>query len=189
MDKKVSIVIPYYPMKNHAFFLRRCLDSIDRQTYRNFEVILTQEGRSAENTNHGIGKATGDLIKTLHMDDYFTHEHALEDIVKEFGGMWQITGCSNNLNPVYYGDIHLGNNKLGGPSCLTISNEVTERFNPQLDWLFDCDFYKRMYNKYGLPQILSGNYITIGEGEHQATNTITNAKKEEEKEILRQLYV
>lgn len=186
---RVSIVIPYYPMKNHVFFLKRCLESIEKQTFKDYEVVITQEGRSAENTNRGIDKARGEIIKILHMDDYFTHENVLKEIVGNFTGAWQITGCSNNLSPIYYGDIHLGNNKLGGPSCLTISRDVTERFNPQLDWLFDCDFYKRMYNRYGLPQILSGNYITIGEGEHQATNIISNAKKEEEKEMLRDLYV
>ena len=123
------------------------------------------------------------------MDDYFTHEKALADIVHNFKGEWLITGCHNNLNPVYTGDIHLGNNKLGSPSCLTIRKGCGVKFDETLVWLLDCDFYKRMYEKYGAPTILNGDYVTIGVGKHQATHLLTNKAKEKEIMLLRQKYV
>lgn len=191
MEKKVSIVIPYYPMKNHLTFLMRCLDSINKQTYRDFEVIITMEGKSAENTNAGIKKATGDLIKILHMDDYFTHPEALQNIVDAFKDdiSWLVTGCSNNLHPILTGDLHLGNNKLGGPSVVTLRKGKHVLFDESMVWLFDCDFYKRMITQYGEPEIMSGNNVTIGEGEHQATNTLSDEVKQSELFLMRERYV
>jgi glycosyltransferase involved in cell wall biosynthesis len=191
MDKNmISIVIPVYSkMKNGEFFLGRCLESIKSQSYTDYEIVMTHEGNSPHNTNLGMKKAKGDLIKILHQDDYFTHENALKEIVDNFKGDWLITGCSNNLYPMYTGDIYLGNNKLGAPSVLTIRNGLDMYFDEDLVWLFDCDFYKRMYDKYGEPTILMGNNVTIGEGEHQATHLIVNTEKDKEVFLMRQRYV
>lgn len=149
------------------------------------------EGKSAENTNAGIRKAKGDLIKILHMDDYFSHSEALQNIVDTFTPdvKWLVTGCSNNLHPVITGDLHLGNNKLGGPSVLTLRKGNHEWFDESMSWLFDCDFYMKMMAKYGEPDIMLGNNVTIGMGEHQATNTLSDDKKQEEIFLMRQRYV
>jgi glycosyltransferase involved in cell wall biosynthesis len=178
----VSICIPYYETENSKVFLKRAIDSLRQQTYKNWELIVTEDGTAAKNHNSAIRQATGDLIKILHTDDYFTHEKALENIVKAFttDTKWLITGCSNNLNPMYMGDIHLGNNKLGAPSVLTIRKGEDVWFDENLVWLFDCDFYKRMYMKYGEPKIINGDHITIGEGAHQATNRIVQKQKDME---------
>ena len=66
----ISIVIPYHDMHNGAFFLKRAIDSIMIQNYKDYEIILVKEGRMAENTNAGIKKAKGNIIKILFMDDY-----------------------------------------------------------------------------------------------------------------------
>lgn len=189
---KISIVIPVYDkMKDGEFFLNRCLDSIKSQTYTDYEIVMSHVGNSAYNTNLGIMQAKGELIKILHQDDYFTHENALKEIATHFTGEvdWLITGCSNNLYPMYTGDIHLGNNKLGSPSVLTIRNGLDMYFDGDLVWLFDCDFYKRMYAKYGEPLIITGDNVTIGIHEGQATNLIANTEKENEVFLIRQRYV
>lgn len=186
----VSIAIPYYgKMKNADFFLKRAIDSLLEQTYENWELVVTEEGNASHNTNKAIQQSKGDLIKILYMDDYFTHSEALGDIVRNFKGNWLITGCNNNLEPVYTGDIHLGNNKLGSPSVLTIKKGCEIMFDEDLVWLLDCDFYKKMYKKYGKPVILNGDYMTIGEGSHQATNKLTNNVKESEILSMRTRYV
>lgn len=187
----VSICIPYYETGNSKKLLKRAIDSLRQQTYQNWELVITEDGRASENHNSAIKKANGDLIKILHTDDYFSHEQALEDMVDAFGKRttWLITGCNNNLDPYYSGDIHLGNNKLGAPSVLMFRKGVGVLFDPELVWLFDCDFYKQMYMKYGEPKILKGNYITIGEGDHQATNKITPLQKKNEEFLMRKKYV
>lgn len=186
----ISIAIPYYSkMENATFFLERLLDSIKMQTYKDYEIVITEEGNASENTNNAIEKSKGDIIKVMYMDDYFTHDNALKEIVEAFTGKWMIHGCNNNLVPVYTGDIHLGNNKLGSPSCLVIRKSCKVRFDPTLRWLLDCDFYKRMHQVYGLPQILVGDYVTIGEHEGQATNLLSKLEKDHEVMLMREKYV
>lgn len=192
MDKSVSIAIPFYAgMKDAQKFLTRLLESIQTQTLQPLEVVITGEGNASENTNLAMSKCKGDLVKVMYMDDYFTHKNALKEIVGAFDDKvtWLINGCNNNQVPYYTGDIHLGNNKLGAPSCLTVKNGLGITFDPSLRWLLDCDFYKKMYLAHGLPKILIGDYVTIGEGDHQATNSISEREKLEEVEILRKKYV
>lgn len=104
--KKVSIIIPCY---NCATTLRRCLDSVFSQTYRNIEVIAINDG-SKDNTleilkeydkkytnlkiidkanngvssarNDGMEIATGDYIQFLDSDDNFLYNNVVEKNVK-----------------------------------------------------------------------------------------------------------
>ncbi len=91
----ISICIPAY---ERAEYLKRLLDSIQSQHFRNFEVIITDDSRgdevknlvsghaifskvhyyknrqtlgSPENWNEGLRKSTGDWIKPMHDDDWF----------------------------------------------------------------------------------------------------------------------
>jgi hypothetical protein len=98
-----------------------------------------------------------------------------------------ITGCNNNPFPRWTDDIHLGNNKLGGLSVIAFKEYVL--FDESLKWLLDCDFYKRMYELYGKPYILETKNVTIGTGNHQMTNILTDKEKEREVELMKLKYV
>jgi glycosyltransferase involved in cell wall biosynthesis len=64
---KVSVIIPYNIDRG---FLQQAIDSVQAQTYRDFEIILSQsEGTGGYNMNRGIEKATGDLLCYLCEDD------------------------------------------------------------------------------------------------------------------------
>lgn len=175
-------------MKNAEEFLWRCINSVHKQSYKDYEIIYEEGGNAAENINKGIKKAKGEIIKILCMDDYFTHKNSLKDIVDNWKGKWMITGCSNNPYPYYTGDVHQGNNKLGGLSVIAIHNQNPLLFDEELQWLLDCDYYKRMYDLYGLPTILNGVNVTIEEGDHQATNNLAMELKRNEVIKLTQRY-
>ena len=90
----ISVVIPCY---NHGQYLHEALQSVNQQTYQNYEIIVINDGSTdpATNTllngldfpktkvfttdnrglpaarNYGIAKAIGDIIVTLDADDKF----------------------------------------------------------------------------------------------------------------------
>lgn len=104
----VSICIPAY---NQIHFLRKTLDSINAQTYRNFEVIISDDSTNDDvaglaneyagkfdlkyrrnsqplgppaNWNAALDMASGELIKVMHHDDWFAGQHSLAAMVQPF---------------------------------------------------------------------------------------------------------
>lgn len=217
MDRKaISVVIPTYQMDGGIDFLKRSFEMLKKQTFQDFEVIITDDSLNDEvkkfskkfkfvkyskndvsrgmggNTNAGIQKATGRLIKILYQDDYLAHERSLEIISKEFKGQWLVTGCTHtNGNPHlprWNDNIHFGVNTIGSPSVMTILNEDPLLFDTQLTWVLDCDYYKRMFLKYGLPTISNDINVVIGIGAHQTTNKLSDDLKYREAYFLRNRY-
>lgn len=214
---KISIAVPIYEMKGVGdVMLRRCLNSIARQEFKDYEVIISDNSTdeylpkirkviseflhipikyvickdrgATKNTNNAIKHCAGEVIHILNQDDAFHYRTTLRAIVDRFRGRWMISGCSNNPHPLVTGDIHKGNNKLGSPSCLTMLNESPLLFDEKLHWLFDCDYYKRMLIKYGDPIILPGVIINIGTGDYQLTNLLSQQEKEKEILLLSKRY-
>jgi glycosyltransferase involved in cell wall biosynthesis len=99
----ISICIPAF---KRAEYLKRLLDSISIQSYKDFEVIITDDSNdnsvadlipinqkkfsliykknkeplgSPENWNEAIRHAQGQWIKLMHDDDWFTNENSLQE--------------------------------------------------------------------------------------------------------------
>ena len=125
MDKnlkpKISVVIPCYEMSGKGVdFLARAIDSIESQTFKNYEIVIADnsddnliedfvKGKNlvyfknprkgmAQNTNEAMTHANGELIKILYQDDCLSHDNALEEIVDIFTDdvNWLATGCIHN---------------------------------------------------------------------------------------------
>lgn len=176
-------------MPNGDFFLKRLLQSLDEQTFRDFEVVITREGGMAANTNAAIRKSQGELVKILYQDDYLAHPDALQMISDAFDGDWLVTGCAHDpgthTHYARYNDrIHEGINTIGSPSVLTLKNDKPLLFDEGLTWLLDCDLYKRLYEKHGPPTILDDINVVIGTGEHQTTFLLDEETKEREHHYL-----
>ena len=100
-NPKISIVVPIY---NVELFLKDCIESVLNQSFRDFEVILVDDGSTDSspdicdyyaNTdnrikvfhkmngglssarNYGIGKASGEYLIFLDSDDFWTNENIL----------------------------------------------------------------------------------------------------------------
>lgn len=187
---KVSIVVPIHDMKDGDKFLWRLVNSLTAQTFKDWELIITKEGKMAENTNAGIKRARGEYVKILYLDDYFSHNDALREMVFTFEKTtadWLICGTNDNLNPVWTDDIETGNNKLGSPSALMFRNKFEKNilFDETMSWLLDCDLYRRMEGDLAT---LTGNHITIGKGDHQMTHILTNEEKLAEHNYMKKKY-
>ncbi len=111
----VSICIPYY---KNLEGLERLLDSIKIQTYKDFEVIISDDSGelknhqilenydfnilyykniknlgATKNTNIAINYANGELIKIMHDDDYFLNNESLQKFVELIGsGLFAYSG-------------------------------------------------------------------------------------------------
>lgn len=201
---KISVVVPVHEGMQHGdFFLWRLVQSLMKQSFTDYELVITQEGLMAENTNAGIKKSRGELIKILYLDDYFAHRDALKRIVESFTDdtQWMVSGCVHQYSspevleephsphyPVYTHDIHTGNNRLGSPSVVTLRNQGHLLFDEKLSFLLDCDLYKRYYADYGPPTMLNDLNVVIGIGDHQTSSTMPSAEKLEEFEYMKNKY-
>lgn len=100
---KVSICIPAF---NNEPSVRRLLDSIEKQEFKDYEVIITDDSDgdgirklaeekdyvnyyknpqrlgAAANWNAAISRAGGEYIKIMHHDDWLTEEDSLKEFVK-----------------------------------------------------------------------------------------------------------
>ena len=181
-------------MKDWSFFLTRCLKSIEQQTFTDYEIIITKAGKMAKNTNAGILKATGEIIKILYMDDYLAHPQALQNLAENFEGGWLATGCVHDYGDGKFKDPHLASitgitgdkssNTIGSPSVVAIENKDPLLFDEQMTWVLDIDYYKRLYERYGAPAILNSYDVVMGCGEHQATNILLEEEKRKEENYL-----
>lgn len=192
---KISIAVPTHDMKNGDFFLNRLIDSIEMQTFDDYEIVITKEGRMAENTNAAIKKCKGEIIKILYMDDYLAHEKSLQEIVDNFKGGWLVTGCEHDAGsgerfnphyPVFNANDY--DNYIGSPSVLSFENNEPLFFDETLTWLLDHDLYKRLYARYGPPTILNSLNVVIGIGEHQMTNILSDELKLKERDFINKKY-
>jgi len=108
MAPKVSICIPTY---NQPDLLKICLSSIEKQSFKDFEIIITDDSSndqvekliststlknkiryfknypalgSPKNWNRSIELANGEFCKIMHHDDFFTSENSLNEFIDFF---------------------------------------------------------------------------------------------------------
>jgi len=186
MAPKVSICIPAY---KQIEFLRKNLNSIAQQSFTDYEIILSDDSPdnevekllsefnfgnklhyyhnqnplgSPENWNFALKKASGDYIKVMHHDDYFTSSDSLKKYVtlldnhpeSDFGfsatDIYILTSqkhrkhkCSNKeLKKLqFFPESLVIKNTIGAPSATIFRRNKTVLFDATLKWLVDIDWY------------------------------------------------
>jgi glycosyltransferase involved in cell wall biosynthesis len=149
---KISIVIPaYIKDSSQLIFLENAFDSILRQTFINYEIVLTDHstiydiealcekysnkikilyiknfygrGVPTENVNIALKHCSGEYIKILHCDDFFVDNRALEKIVNTLDSTKK-KWLVNGFNHTYDG-ISFFNEKIPQyPDHLLIGNNL-----------------------------------------------------------------
>ena len=228
MNPLVSICIPTYEMKGKGVeYLHHSFNILHNQSYKNFEVIISDNSKNEEiknlcinwnnrlnikhyfnhekfgnskNINFAIKKSSGDIIKILFQDDFLFDSDSLFHQIFHFMGnhnQWLVTACChtndginfhNSLYPKYHDNIQYGENTISSPSVLMFKNEDVLEFDENLLYLMDVDYYKRLYNKFGLPSIC--NYITVVNRSHenQLQLNCSNELKQSEFIYIKQKY-
>lgn len=152
-------------------------------------------GRIAPNLNEAMSKCSGEYIKILFQDDYLYDEHSLMNIKYTIDNSykevrWLVTGCCHTKDgktlydqmvPFYNDKIHTGYNTISCPSVLTVKNDLsTLTFNEDLNWMVDCEYYRRCYDEFGLPTVLHDVCTVNRDAEVRTTNMMTEQQKIEE---------
>jgi Glycosyltransferases involved in cell wall biogenesis len=205
---KVSIAVPAY---HGEAGMVRLLESIRKQDYKDYEVVITDDseddrvGRLAEgqeniryfknkvrlgasaNWNQAMRRCSGEYIKIMHHDDWFTapdslgefvrmmEEHPEADLV--FSGTRQVgqeTEYERFTTPEDaeqirqdYRNLYLGNT-IGAPSAVMHRQGVGE-YDEALTWLVDLEFYMNVLKKNPHFAYTEKPLVSIGISEAQLT--------------------
>lgn len=208
----ISICIPAFKRTD---FLKKLLDSIEIQVFRDFEVIVTDDSPTREveflcdaykgkfkllyfrnsqvlgtpeNWNEAIRKASGEWIKLMHDDDWFSSESSLECFAKaakisgnrfifseysnfyyeskqiekvtlSFFRLWLLRNNAYSL---------LSKNIVGPPSVTLHRNDNSAYYDKNIKWLVDIEYYVRR-SKDSKLKLIRKNLINVGISNDQVT--------------------
>jgi len=166
--------------------------------YYNFKE---NRGNSSANLNNSIKLAEGDIIKILFQDDFFYDPNSLKNelnVLLNSNSKWAATSCYHTddgvkfyrlYHPTYNDNVVYGDNTISSPSVIMLFKDSFLQFDENLIWLMDCDFYRRMYDNYGVPAL--GNTPTVVNRNHpkQITRLIANQElRDKEFKYIKEKY-
>lgn len=166
--------------------LKICEEYSDLFTIKYFKNEILNGGPA--NTNSAIDMAEGDIIKIMFADDFFYSSSSLNEISECFENnniTWLVSGCNhvnesatngfyNYMLPKWNNEIIRGVNTISSPSVLSFENGISERFDPTLSMMMDCDFYQTLYENYGEPMCLNQVHVTNRIHKNQISSLYVN---------------
>lgn len=173
------------------------MDDLDINYYRN------ERGRGsvAPNLNNILDHAEGEIIKLLDQDDYLLGSDSLQFYADYFDTETNFlaTAYWHTRDRKEYYNLHLPMfnpqlfvvNTIGTCSCVAFRNfgPETPRFDENLRYSHDCDWYWRYLMKYGKPVLLNVPTIANYLWENSVTSTVSNELiLSEQKYILDKIY-
>lgn len=199
MDK-ISVCISIYEAGGHGLGqLNQLIQSTLNQDYPNFEIVVSDDsyndeieqycsrlpvryfrnqrkGKSSINMNNAINHAEGEIIKPMFGDDYFLAPDTLTRCSRLALRWGVVTSEHSNDRPDHVpyqmrGIMPLveGENTYGCPSAV-VFRKTHLRFDEELIWLMDVEFYAQMIMEYGLPELLPDIKVGIREWDGQVSH-------------------
>lgn len=171
-NPQISIIIPVY---NTERFLPHCIESILAQTYKNFELILINDGSSdnsgaicdlyanqdnrirvihkknagvSEARNTGIKKANGTWITFIDADDYINTNY-----LQSFENYLDNISCISIHKGMYLEYINSNRRDFAGISA-TITGTISDYYSAEISGIIDSPCFKlfslQIIKKYSL---------------------------------------
>ena len=166
MSNLISIIIPVYNVEK---YLSKCVESVLKQTYRNLEIILVDDGSPdkcgeicdlyakkdqrvkvihkknggiSDARNYGMKIATGDYLSFIDSDDW-VDEHYIEELyhllLDEDADLSAMSLCNVNEEDIEIGRAHTGEKKIFD-DCGAIESMF---YQNGLPWSGAVKLYKR----------------------------------------------
>jgi glycosyltransferase involved in cell wall biosynthesis len=152
-------------------------------------------GNSPANLNNAIDNCSGEIIKIMFQDDFFYDDEALEKIYYSLADsqkMWLLNGCNHTKDhgnsfywefyPKFNPDLLRGVNTISSPSVVSFKNTIENRFDPNIVYFMDVDFYYGMKQKYGDPIFYNDVLITNRVHDDSISNKLINKEEVMKKE-------
>ncbi|MEM7731721.1 MAG: glycosyltransferase [Pseudomonadota bacterium] len=154
--------------------------------------------QASANTNAAIDAARGEVVKVLFQDDFLNGSLALARIAAVFANAdWCLTGSAHTSDgqtqfrpmvPRYHNRIHFGKNTVSSPSVLAFRRAGAPRFDENLVWLMDVDFYRRCADQLGAPAILPEPLVVNRLHDGQVSAGVDRGLVRKELRYVRQKY-
>lgn len=171
----ISVVIPVY---NAEVYIKRCLESIQKQTYDNLEIIVVNDG-STDNTqkvleeiqqqdrrikliqkenegvsaarNDGVATATGKYVYFIDSDDY-VENNIIEKLYKVISSQGELSVCG--FTTVFM-------NKEDAPFSLYDSTSIIsiEEYLEKMSQYLYSVYYGSLWNKMYVTEIIKRNNL------------------------------
>lgn len=174
----ISVIIPVYNVEN---YLRECIDSVLKQTYKNLEIILVDDGSTdssgkicdeyaekdsritvihkknegpSKTRNTGLKNANGKYIYFLDSDDYIT-EDAIETLV--------LTAESNQADLVFFDAFSFSDDGSDVKQGYTVKGtyEAKSGYETLTELHKNKDYHCAIYLLFINHQLLKENNITF----------------------------
>lgn len=152
-------------------------------------------GNSPANLNNAIDNCSGEIIKIMFQDDFFYDDEALEKIYYSLADsqkMWLLNGCNHTKDhgnsfywefyPKFNPDLLRGVNTISSPSVVSFKNTIENRFDPNIVYFMDVDFYYGMRQKYGDPIFYNDVLISNRVHDDSISNKLINKEEVMKKE-------
>ena len=148
-------------------------------------------GNGVANLNNALKMANGEIIKIMFQDDFMFDRRCLEKFNEAFQNeetKWAVCGCNHTrdgLNferfmvPSWNDKLLEGVNTISSPSVLAFRNENVEMFDENLTMLMDVEYYYRLGQRYGLPNVIEDCLVTNRCHENQISSRYSGNLGEE----------
>lgn len=196
----VSVIIPYNKDRG---YLQAALESIERQTYKNYEIILSQSNNSVGyNFNEGVKKSVGDYVCYLAEDDLLPVDslenrvrcmiHSDYDFIHSRGkrlfkdGTTKLYGLTNPATTLK--EMLESNQICGGTTMYKRSIFDSELFNETLTTAEEYDFHLKLLSKgYNLGFLDEVTYYLRQHSDQKSIGNLSVEYQNKRKEIINKI--
>lgn len=179
---RFSVIIPVY---NAAHTIERCVESIENNTYKNFEIILIEDGSSDESwekcielserfdniriicneenrgvshtRNRGLKIASGEYTMFVDSDDWIDEHYyeKFEQIIEQYHPLFAICGYVNHDEKQNGRSDEFKWKNFEGDKVILLKNNLKE--------LYDNCLIQQLWNKLFLTEVIQKNQILFDE--------------------------